>query len=167
MTGDHLSASLRDLVREYGLEQVSRSLEEISAQDSPASSMATRSGRASRTAAVRGSRRKDAITALERVMKLDLPEETADIVVELARRFDEKSFMPTFADIADFCRAYNIDEPSSKSRASAIPRVFRSIAAMEKEDIQMLFDYGAFSGPARLGPIADAIARNSRAGVEP
>jgi hypothetical protein len=102
---------------------------------------------------------------LERVRKLDVPEETADIVMELARRFDEKSFMPTFADIADFCRAYDIDEPMSKSRASAVPRVFRAIAAMEAEDIQMLLDYGAFSGPARLGPIADAIARSSR-GVE-
>ena len=89
------------------------------------------------------------------------------MVMELARRFDEKSFMPTFADIADFCCTYDIDEPMSKSRASAVPRVFRAIAAMEIEDVQMLLDYGAFSGPARLGPIADAIARNSRARVEP
>ena len=167
MTGDRLTASLRDLVREHGLEQVNRSLQEISAHDGPVSNMAPRPNRATRTAEVGGIRSKVAITALERVRKLDLPEESADIVMELAKRFDEKSFMPTFADMADFCRAYNIDEPSSKSRASAIPRVFRAIAAMETEDIQMLLDYGAFSGPARLGPIADAIARNSRARFEP
>ncbi|GEM_PF-2136426 len=167
MTGDRLTASLRDLVREHGLEQVSRSLQEISAHDGPVRNMAPRPNRATRTAAVGGDRRKGAITALERVRKLDLPEETVDIVMELAKRFDEKSFMPTFADITDFCRAYDINEPSSKSRASAIPRVFRAIAAMEIEDIRMLLDYGAFSGPARLGPIADAIARSSRARVEP
>ena len=167
MTGDRLAASLRDLVREHGLERVSRSLQEIGAYDGPVGNTTPGSNRATRPSAVEGSRRKSAITALERVGKLDLPEEIADIVMELARKFDEKSFMPTFADIADFCRAYNIDEPSSKSRASAIPRVFRTIAVMELEDIQMLLDYGAFSGPARLGPIADAIARNSRARVEP
>ncbi len=69
--------------------------------------------------------------------------------------------MPTFGDIAHFCQAYDIDEPVSKSRASAIPRVFRAIAAMDAEDTQMLLDYGAFSGPSRLGPIADAIARST------
>ena len=104
---------------------------------------------------------KRAATALERVERMDLPKETADSVVELARRFDTKSFMPTFGDIAQFCQIYDIDEPASKSRASAIPRVFRAIAAMDTEDIQMLLDYGAFSGPSRLGPIADAIARST------
>ena len=103
---------------------------------------------------------KRAATALERVRKMDLSRDTADTVVELAKRFDEKSFMPTFGDIARFCQAYNIDEPKSKSRASAIPRVFRAIAVMDGEDIQMLLDYGAFSGPSRLGPTADAISRS-------
>ncbi|MDE0498822.1 MAG: hypothetical protein OXH86_15845 [Acidimicrobiaceae bacterium] len=100
---------------------------------------------------------------MERVEKMDLPTETADNVLQLAKRFDEKSFMPTFGDVAHFCRVYDIEEPASKSRASAISRVFRTIAAMKAEDIQILLDYGAFSGPARLGPISDAIARRSRA----
>ena len=164
MTGDRLAASLRELVQEHGLEQVSRSLEEISGFDGPAQDAAPGTSRPARRAAGRRgtqAKQKRAATALERVLKMDLPRETADSVAELARRFDEKSFMPTFGDIAQFCQVYNIDEPSSKSRASAIPRVFRAIAGMDAEDIQMLLDYGAFSGPSRLGPIADAIARST------
>ena len=161
MTGDRLAASLRELVQEHGLEQVSRSLEEISGFDGPAQDAAPGTSRPAQRAAGKRGTPKRAATALERVLKMDLPRETADSVAELARRFDEKSFMPTFGDIAQFCQVYNIDEPSSKSRASAIPRVFRAIAGMDAEDIQMLLDYGAFSGPSRLGPIADAIARST------
>ena len=160
MTRDRLAASLRELVREHGFEPVSRALDEIGELDGPTRNAATGTGRPVQRAAVKRGKQKRATTALERVQKIDLPRETADRVVELAKRFDEKSFMPTFGDIAHFCQAYNIDEPKSKSRASAIPRVFRAIAAMDAEDIQMLLDYGAFSGPSRLGPIADAIARS-------
>lgn len=166
MTGDRLAASLRELVREHGLEQVSRSLQEIGGFDGPPRRAASTGRLVRRTAARSGTRRRP-VTALERVNKMDLPRETADSVVELARRFDKKSFMPTFGDIAHFCQVYDVDEPSSKSRASAIPRVFRAIAAMDAEDIQMLLDYGAFAGPARLGPIADAIARSAASGTSP
>ena len=160
MTGDRLAASLRDLVREHGLDEVSRSLDAIGGLNSLGQDAAPGTSRPARSAAAKRGKHKPAITALERVEKMDLPRETADSVAELARRFDEKSFMPTFSDIARFCQAYNVDEPASKSRASAIPRVFRTIAAMDAEDLQMLLDYGTFSGPSRLGPIADAIARS-------
>ena len=164
MTGDRLVASLRELVQEHGLEQVSRSLHEIGGRDGQAQQdAAPSSGRPSRRRAGTKGKRKRAATALERVEKMELPTETADSVLQLAKRFDEKSFMPTFGDVAHFCRVYDIEEPASKSRASAISRVFRTIAAMNAEDIQILIDYGAFSGPARLGPISDAIARRSRA----
>ena len=163
MRGDQLDASLRELVREHGLEQVSRSLHEIGGLDGQAQDAVPSSGRPAQRAAGPGAKRKRSATALERVQKMDLSNETADNVLRLARRFDEKSFMPTFGDIAHFCSVHDIEVPASKSRASAVSRVFSAIAAMNAEDIQILLDYGAFSGPARLGPIADAIARRSRA----
>ena len=94
---------------------------------------------------------------------MDLPPGTAGPLVELAARFERKAFLPTFGDIRHFCHTYGIDEPASKSRASAIPRVFKAIAAMEAEDIQRMLDDGMFSGPSRLAPIADAIRRSSKA----
>ena len=166
MTADPLVTSLRELVREHGLDQVTRSLNEIR------STPAVDSARAERTAGPAGqmvpanrSRKRRTATALEQVTRLEMSEEKSEAVVELARRFDKKSLMPTFGDIARFCRLYDVSEPASKSRASAIPRVFQAIASMEVEDIQRMLDDGMFSGPSRLGPIADAIGRNSRSRV--
>ena len=163
MTRNRLVATLRELVREHGYEQVNRSLCEISGLDGLAQDAVPSVGGSEQRAPGARGRRKRAATALERVEKMDLPSETAHSVVLLAKRFDEKSFMPTFGDIAHFCRVYDVEEPSSKSRAAAITRVFGTIAAMDAEDIQILLDYGAFSGPSRLGPISDAIARSGRA----
>ena len=70
--------------------------------------------------------------------------------------------MPTFGDIRNFCQVYGIDEPASKSRASAIPRVFKFMATMSDEEVQGILDGGMFSGPSRVGPIADAIRANGR-----
>ena len=100
--------------------------------------------------------------AVEYASRLDLPPEKKRVVVELAERFENKSFLPTFGDIANFCGIYGIDAPTSKSRSSAIPRVFRLIAAMETDKIQRILDSGLFSGPSRLGPISDAIRRNAK-----
>ena len=101
-------------------------------------------------------------TALEYVAKMDLPSEKKRGLAELAKRFEKKAFLPSFGDIREFCRIYRIVEPASKSRVSALPRVFKFIATMETSDIQRILDDGLFSGPSRLGPIADAILRNGR-----
>ena len=101
-------------------------------------------------------------TAPEYVAKMDLPSEKERGMAELAKRFEEKSFLPSFGSIREFCRIYRIVEPASKSRVSALPRIFKFIATMETSDIQRILDSGLFSGPSRLGPIADAILRNGR-----
>ena len=98
----------------------------------------------------------------EYVAKMDLPSEKKRGMAELAKRFEEKAFLPSFGDIRKFCRIYRIVEPASKSRVSALPRVFKFIATLETSDIQRILDDGLFSGPSRLGPIADAILRHGR-----
>ncbi|MDE0117683.1 MAG: hypothetical protein OXT07_13840 [bacterium] len=164
MTADKLIASLRALVQEHGIGQVSRSLDEIGTTlgDSPGKVESSASS-ADLPTEIRVDRKKRRVTALERVAKMELSKDKTVAVAELARRFDEKTFMPTFGDIAYFCQLFDVEVPESKSRSSAIPRVFRAIAGMDVEDIQTMLDYGMFSGPSRLGPIADAIGRNGRA----
>ena len=163
MTQADLKDTLRSMVLKYGFEQVNDSLREISLSG-------YRSGRANRKteapkrrAARKAGRGRSRPNAPEYVAKMELPSEKQPAVVELARRFQDKSFLPTFGDIANFCRTYDIDEPASKSRAGAIPRVFKCLASMAAVDIQGILDEGMFSGPSRLGPIADAIRRNGRA----
>ena len=156
-----IEAALRPIVRQYGLGSVLESLGKI-ADAQRESSVQTGADRGKKP-----NKRSVKATAPEYVSKLDLASEKVTPVVELAERFEHKAFLPTFGDIAHFCHTYGIEVPTSKTRASAIPRVFKHIASMETEEIQRILDDGLFSGPSRLGPIADAIRRNGRSSTPP
>ena len=147
---------LLPIVDKYGYELVDRTLREIgSSRQSPEY---TRGGPKSR-----GKAAAPRLNAPEYVAKMVLPSEKGEVLTKLARSFNQKTFLTTFGEISNFCSIYGIDEPASKSRASAIPRVFKSLAQMEVEDLHRMLDDGMFSGPSRLGPIADAIRLNGRA----
>ena len=47
-----------------------------------------------------------------------------------AEEFEQRVFLSTLNDIRNFCEAYGIEEPRSKSRASGIPRVFKFLVTM-------------------------------------
>lgn len=161
MTPSRLRQTLDSIVREYGLEQVSQSLREIELSEDQPSNQSMSSPDRNAVAAPKKARSK--ATAPGLVAKMDLPAEKEAAVVELAKRFEDKAFMPTFGDISNFCQIHGIDEPASRSRANAIPRVFKFIASMDADEIQRILDDGLFSGPSRLGPIADAIRSSGRA----
>lgn len=150
-----IEAALRPIVRQYGLGRVLESLGKI------ADAQRESSVQAGADKKKKPKKRSVKTTAPEYVSKLELASKKAP-VVDLAERFERKAFLPTFGDIARFCQLYGIEVPASKTRASAIPRVFKHIASMETEEIQRILDDGLFSGPSRLGPIADAIRRNGR-----
>ena len=157
---DQLAESLRSLVNQYGLKQVCQTLDEIRAS--------TRTGKRRSAPQALGAEGSAATrirvkpSASRHVAKLDLPVEKHAPISELARRFDEKSFLPSSGDIAHFCASYGINQPSSRSRSSAIPRVFRAISEMEAKELKRIIDNGLYSGPSRLGPIANAIRKRSR-----
>ena len=145
------------MVDRHGPEQVDRALREVVSAHQRKNS---NKDKASSKNSARAKTKKT--TAPEYVAKMDLPSEKKRGMAELAERFEEKSFLPSFGSIRKFCRIYRIVEPASKSRVSALPRIFKFIATMETSDIQRILDSGLFSGPSRLGPIADAILRNGR-----
>ena len=156
-----IEAALRPIVRQYGLGSVLESLGKIAdAQGESSVQAGAGTGKKPKKRSVKA-------TAPEYVSKLERSLEKEAPVVELAERFERKAFLPTLGDIAHFCQRYGIEVPASKTRASAIPRVFKHIASMETEEIQRILDDGLFSGPARLGPIADAIRRNGRSSPPP
>lgn len=163
MTETELKDTLRSIVHQYGFEQVDRSLREIHLADCQLKSSKQGKMSADNETATTPEKKKAQVNAPEYVAKMELSSEKEPIVVELAKRFDNKAFLPTFGDIRNFCQIYGIDEPASKSRGSAIPRVFKFLAAMKANEIQKILDDGMFSGPSRLGPIADAIRRTGRA----
>ena len=149
-----LTEALQALVRRYGMSSVLHGLADLQvAPDSTVpSSPAKRAG---------GSRSRP--SAIDYVGRMALPPGKVQAMERAARRFEDKSFLPGAGDIREFCRVYGIDPGKSVSRTGAIPRVFTFLAAMDADRVNKMLDEGAFSGPARLGPIADAI-RNRSAG---
>ncbi len=162
MIDNRLGTELRSLVRRYGIEQVDRSLREIrrsgAARDNGRGVQPASGGSKTRTR-----RDAQARSAPEYVAKMDFIAERRPAMSELAKRFHEKTFLPSFGDVRRFCESYGIDAPASNSRAGAIPRVFKFMATMDRDEIQRIVDYQLFSGPSRLGPIAEAIRANGRA----
>lgn len=158
-----LDDTLRSIIHQYGLEQVIRSLRQLEMSGTQSEDSKRILRQSSDTTPSNSNSKRARVTAPDRVAKMGLPPEKEQAVIELARMFQDKSFLPTFPDIANFCQIYGIDEPASRSRDSAIPRVFNFIAEMEPADIQRILDEGMFSGPSRLGPIADAIRGHNRA----
>lgn len=157
MTKANLKEALRGLVHQFGFEQVGRSLREIRYSDLN-DNRSKRAEVLGRTVSARkADKKKPKVSAPEYVEKMKLGADKGPIVRELAARFERKGFLPTFGDIDNFCRFFGIDTPVSRSRASAIPRVFKCIATMDTEEARKILDYGMFSGPSRLSPISDAI----------
>ena len=163
MLDTKLETHLRSLVRRYGLGQVKQCLGEIGLSSSgPETSNQDSPGADGDTVTKSVNKKNVKVTATEYVSKLECTPEKKQVMIELAKRFQDKCFLPTFGDISNFCRVCGIDEPVSKSRANAIPRVFKFISTMDTDVLQRMLDDEMFSGPSRLAPISDAIRSNGR-----
>ena len=102
-------------------------------------------------------KRRSRTTAVEYVARMGLPDELEYPMSDAAKRFQDKAFLPTMGDVRHFCEVHRIAPPASGSRESAIPRVFQFLSRIDPDAIESILNGGMFSGPARLGPIADAI----------
>lgn len=158
---DKLRAALDSIVRRFGFENVSRALGEF---ESASTARRPRPQGGERREKQRGLRMssKPRRTAIEYVRKMDLPAERAELIGRAAEAFKQRDFLPTMGDVRSFCETYGIEEPKSKSRVDGIPRIFKFLVTMQLSDIQRMLDDGMFSGPAELGPIADAIRGKAR-----
>ena len=152
MPNQKLDVVLRPIVDEYGLGSVLETLGKIASSQQNGGKPKPSLRKA-----------KPKPTAPAYVAKMELPADKQQAVGELAERFERKDFLPSFGSVAHFCEAYGVDAPASRTRASAIPRVFKFIADLDDAEIQKISDSGMFAGPSRLGPIADAIRQNGRA----
>lgn len=147
-----LTETLQGLVRRHGLSSVLHSLADIqAAPDQDTSSISRKRSYST------GSKS----SAINYVEKMTLPQEKAEIMRSAAQHFEDGGFLPSIADIREFCRIHDLEIGKSASRVSSIPRVFTFLAAMDTASIAKLLDEGAFSGPARLAPIANAIRNRS------
>lgn len=164
MTNRKLETTLRPIVQEYGLSSVLKTLGKIASDDTQSAPPLAVNGADKHNKPKRARKRSPKPNAIEYASKMEFTDDKKIAVTTLAERFERKDFLPTFGDIRNFCDVYGINVPASKTRASAIPRVFKFLAnEMGADEVQRIVDDGMFSGPSRLGPIADAIRRNGRA----
>ena len=94
---------------------------------------------------------------MDYVKAMEVPVERAAVVRRAAEEFERRVFLPTLGDVRSFCEEFGIEEPRSTSRVSGIPRIFKFLVTMEVAEVERMLDGLVFSGPASLGPIADAI----------
>ena len=159
-----LETTLRPIVQEHGLGSVLEVLSKIASENETQSPLLAVNRVDKSTQPKKARKRAPKPNAVEYAAKMELPSDKQGAVVALAERFERKDFLPTFGDIQNFCDVHGIDVPASRTRASAIPRVFKFLAnEIDAKEAQRILDDGMFSGPSRLGPIADAIRRNGRA----
>ena len=155
MQNRRLADELRLLVSRHGFDAVNLELQTLETkQPEQEPNRGTRK---------KARRRNGRVKAPEYVQKMDVGADKRPAVSALAERFEAKSFLPTCGDIRNFCAIYGIDEPASKSRAAAIPRLFKCLAAMATKDLEDLLADNAFSGPTQLAPLAEAIRQHGRA----
>ncbi len=155
-----LADELRLLVGRHGFKAVSLELRMLKAEQRPVRQR-------HRDTQARAGQRNRKANAIEYVQKLDVDADKRPAVMALAERFEAKRFLPSCADIRNFCAIYDIEPPASKSRAAAIPRLFKYFAAMDAKDVERLSTDEAYSGPSELGPLAEAIRRHGRAARNP
>ena len=148
VTKGFLEAQLRLLIEHFGCEQVELALRRIAGADRPAHSGRDAPGK---------KKSRPRLTATEYVSRMAVPDDHRRVLDDAAVKFQEKSFLPTVGDVRNFCEDHGIAGPFPGSRADTVPKVFRLLARMDTDDLRRMLDSDMFSGPARLGPIADAI----------
>ena len=159
-----LNDTLHAMVLEHGLENVERALGRIRKSTVAGRGRSNRSptrSKQKRKSDAKKIGRKTKITALGYISKLDVDVDIGVPLEGAARQYDNKSFLPTFGDIRNFCAIHGIEVPASPSRVAAIPRIFRYLSLLDPGEMRSMLQSNSFSGPTRLAPIADAIRRSS------
>ena len=165
MSNLKIELALRPIVQEHGLGSVLEALGKIASEyEGQSAPLLAVNGADKQVKSKKARKRAPKPNAAEYAAKMELSPDKQTAVVALAERFERKAFLPSFGDVVNFCENYSIDVPASRTRANAIPRVFKFLAnEMEAGEVQSILEYEMYSGPSRLGPIADAIRRNGRA----
>ena len=125
MTEAKLKDALRVIVRQYGIEQVDRSLREIRRTGRQLKSSKQGKTLLDNAEVTKPQKKRAKVNAPEYVVKMELSSEKEPIAVELAKRFEKKAFLPTFGDIRNFCQIYEIDEPCVQVSSQCHPEGFQ------------------------------------------
>lgn len=150
-----LSSLLRALVQEWGHKEVETALGQLSEWDGRTHTQLPASGGPE---AIQRSRKATKLRACEQVARAHLPEVQEAVMLELAKRFDRKQFLPSVSDVREFLVMMGERPGAMKDRSEAFRWLLKSLSGLPPERLDQLVNSGLHSGPSQLGPLSDAIA---------
>jgi hypothetical protein len=149
-----LAKLVRTLVEEWGHDEVQKALAQLSNVSS---------GHVSPERASRQASRWKKPTAVQQVTRLDIPDGQRETLLALAAKFDRKQFLPSVVDIREFLAMRGEDSGGVNDRIDGFRRLLRSFLELPAERLEHLVSSTRYSGPARLGPLSDAIRSTGEA----
>ena len=138
------------LVQEWGYETVLQCLADFSAKKSEGSALPTAGDR-------RLAKERHRPKASEIVDRLTVPDARKELLRALAARLDDKTFLPSAADIRRFLELRGKISGPIKHRQNSFRKVLDLLVSMDDEELLLLQRSGYNGGPTRLGPLSDAI----------
>lgn len=91
------------------------------------------------------------------VAEVELPSEHRQLMMDLARRFDDGGAFPKLGDVRSFLLSHQQNAIGLKSRVQGFKRMLPILSRMSPKGIEHLIARSHHSGPADLGEISDAI----------
>ncbi len=147
---DFLKELLLPLINQWGREAVLHAIEEI--DDTPTKE----DGSHQRVTRRLGSRVKTGAFTLAQKASVE-PEKKA-LLLDLARQFEHRAFLPSIGDVRAFLEMRGQDSRGLKQRPEAFRRVIKAVVEMPKDSLQQLvLNNENAGGPSQLGPLSDAI----------
>jgi hypothetical protein len=108
--------------------------------------------------------KKKKLLPVDYVNMIDIGTDVEFYARKLAKDFQEKIFLPTVSDVRNFVETRksneyfnNIDIHNIKSRQSAIPRLFRYICSLSKNEIEDIINNPNNYGPSSMRSLSEAI----------
>lgn len=155
MRKNTLRKILSVLVDGFGYEEVRKSLDGLGSEAAGAEPLGTSPSKRGKNPRPRT--KPNAITAVESLSVSD--KRKKDALMALARKFEEKTFMPNVNHVRAFLRQQGKDNSRVKSRQQAVSIVFKCLADWETRNLRELDMRGAYAGPKSLSAIAESIER--------
>jgi hypothetical protein len=108
--------------------------------------------------------KKRSISAVD-VVASDNPRDTnlVDLMKQFAADYDRKDILPSIGDVRNFFSMSGFREHEFKDRIGAFRKLYSEMRDLPSDQIRDLVDSARFSGPAKLGPISEAIKSSSDA----
>ncbi len=97
-------------------------------------------------------------TAADLASRANLPPARREVVRELARRFDQKTFLPNTADAREFLILAGHRPRTMKDRTDAFRQILEVLGKIPVERLNYVASSSAHAGPSQLSAISDAIS---------